>query len=128
MIKSVFAQHIEKSIKQQNLSDRNISAGSEPNVGKVRKKRNDYLASNFYCQKGFDQLLNTSKVKETLLAASILWNFWNNEVGNMVSGIPGILKFTARILKVDKQLKSLGIWGEKMAKYGIHWIKTVYSK
>ena len=126
IIKSAFAQHVINNTVTQKMFEPTILDKSRLNVITKRKKRNDYVSSNNYCQKGFEQLLKSPEVNELLLAASILWKYWNHELLDMAISLPDVLIFDAKLSEIDKKLKSLGHWSEMIAKYGIHWIKELF--
>ena len=80
-----------------------------------------------YGQRGLEHILESPEVTEVLVAASILWKYWNHELEDMAISPPGILKLDAKLSELEQKLESIGLWSELIAKYGTHWIKELFS-
>ena len=108
------------------MFDRTTLDNTRLSVITKRKKRNVYVASSYYCQREFEQLLKSPEVNEVLIAASGLWRYWNHELLDMAMSFPVAFTFDAKLSEIDKKLKSLGHSSELISKYGIHWIKKLF--
>ena len=126
IIKSSFAQHVINNTIEHKMFGSTILDKSRRSVIRKRKKRNDYIDSNNYCQREFEQLLKIPEVNELLLAASNLWKYWNHELMDMAMSLPIAWKFDAKLSEINKKITSLGHWSKMIAKYGIHWINEMF--
>ena len=124
--RNIFAQYIKNTTARKNHFNEFYFHTLKLNMDDKRTKRSDYTASRIICQHGFKELLENEIIVQSLLASSILWKYWNQNIID-VAITPLLFSNIEKKLKhVNKKLELIGPWGALMGKYGTTWIIKHY--
>ena len=122
-IKNIFAQHIQTSGSTQLFNDMNIPT-LKLNLNGYRTTRSDISLSES-CQIGFKKLLKRDVIIESLLASSILWRHWNQNILRISNHPLSFLAIEEEFIRIFKQLELIGPWSLLIGRYGANWIRNI---
>lgn len=118
-IRTIFAQHITNISKELNDVKE-----LEINVQSKRNKRSYDEISEIKCQNAMQVLLEQDAITQSLLAASVLWGYWNHNITEITITRPVFHEIVNKLEHINKHLGRVGPWSALIGRQATNWIHS----
>ena len=118
-IRKIFAQHL-KNISMEDKDVRKL----DRNEDDTRNKRSNDENQETKCQNAKEVLLKNDVISQSLLAASVLWGYWERNITEVTITPSVFHKILKELEQINTFLGQIGPWSGLFGKQATNWISS----